>query len=69
MGLEPLQRINRCGYAGLAVTSILDLGGPSDLADVRLQLVRALSAQLGLTPRFASDPPAALGGERLQQPI
>ncbi len=57
MDLEPFQRINPCGYAGLAVTSMLDLGGPSDLADVRLQLVRALSAQLGLTPRFECDVP------------
>src|SRR3546814_9760158 len=29
MDLEPFGRINPCGYAGLQVTSVLDLGGPS----------------------------------------
>ena len=31
MDLEPFGRINPCGYPGLAVTQIADLGGPSDL--------------------------------------
>lgn len=65
MDLEPFRRINPCGYRGLAVTSMLDLGGPADLATPRAQLVDALSRQLGLTPRFAAAdlplaPPAAV---------
>jgi len=34
MDLEPFHRINPCGYKGLAVTQLLDLGGPSQLAAV-----------------------------------
>jgi lipoyl(octanoyl) transferase len=35
MDLEPFQRINPCGYEGLQVTSVLDLGGPSGLDAVK----------------------------------
>jgi lipoyl(octanoyl) transferase len=31
MDLEPFQRINPCGYAGLEVTQVADLGGPADV--------------------------------------
>src|SRR5690606_41095513 len=31
MDLEPFGRINPCGHAGLQVTSMLDLGGPSGI--------------------------------------
>ena len=31
MDLEPFQRINPCGYAGMQVTQVADLKGPSDL--------------------------------------
>lgn len=48
MDLEPFDRINPCGYAGMAVTSMLDLGGPSSIAEVKPALVDALSMQLGL---------------------
>ncbi|UXI67995.1 lipoyl(octanoyl) transferase LipB [Tahibacter amnicola] len=60
MDLEPFQRINPCGYKGLAVTQVLDLGGPSSLAVLETTLIEALCRQLGLTPR-AADPhlPAA----------
>jgi lipoyl(octanoyl) transferase len=51
MDLEPFRRINPCGYAGLAVTSMLDLGGPSSLDAVKPALVEALSRQLGLVAR------------------
>ncbi len=52
MDLEPFHRINPCGYAGLQVTSVLDLGGPSDPAALVPALVAALSAQLGLSPEW-----------------
>lgn len=51
MDLEPFRRINPCGYAGLAVTSMCDLGGPSSLEAVKPALVEALSRQLGLVAR------------------
>jgi len=61
MDLEPFRRINPCGYEGLQVTSVLDLGGPSDPAALVPALVAALSAQLGLSPEWpaesASTPP------------
>ena len=55
MDLEPFHRINPCGYQGLQVTSVLDLGGPSDPAALKPALVAALSAQLGLTVEWRSD--------------
>ena len=48
MDLEPFRRINPCGYQGLAVTQMLDLGGPSRLDDVAAVLVAELARQLGL---------------------
>ena len=60
MDLEPFRRINPCGYAGLAVTSMLDLGGPSSLDSVKPALVAALSRQLGLAPRAEPTLPELL---------
>jgi len=57
MDLEPFQRINPCGYRGLEVTSVLDLGGPADPSAVKPALVAALSRQLGLQARFSPEPP------------
>jgi len=57
MDLEPFQRINPCGYRGLEVTSVLDLGGPADPSAVKPVLVAALSRQLGLQARFSPEPP------------
>lgn len=46
MDLAPFQRINPCGYAGLAMTQLRDLVGPIDFAEVsgrlRTQLVSHL---------------------------
>ena len=60
MDLEPFHRINPCGYKGLAVTQVLDLGGPASLAVLQSTLVEELARQLGLQPQSA-DPviPAA----------
>lgn len=60
MDLEPFRRINPCGYAGLAVTSMLDLGGPSSLEAVKPALVEALSRQLGLVARADDTLPEQL---------
>ncbi|MBN8886974.1 MAG: lipoyl(octanoyl) transferase LipB [Rudaea sp.] len=56
MDLEPFHRINPCGYEGLAVTQLMDLGGPSALADVEAELVAQLALQLGLTVQIAPPP-------------
>jgi lipoyl(octanoyl) transferase len=47
MDLEPFGRINPCGYKGLAVTQVLDLGGPSQLAQVEDVLVDEFCRQFG----------------------
>lgn len=51
MDLEPFQRINPCGYEGLKVTQVLDLGGPGSLADVEDVLIKELSRQFDFTPQ------------------
>jgi len=55
MDLEPFHRINPCGYKGLAVTQVLDLGGPASLAVLQSSLVDELARQLELRPQ-AADP-------------
>src|SRR6185437_8851301 len=52
MNLEPFHRINPCGYKGLAVTQVLDLGGPSRLAEVEDALVEEFCRQFG----FRAEP-------------
>lgn len=54
MNLEPFHRINPCGYKGLAVTQVLDLGGPSRLATVEDVLVEEFCRQFG----FRAEPAA-----------
>ncbi|MET0331145.1 MAG: lipoyl(octanoyl) transferase LipB [Dyella sp.] len=54
MDLEPYHRINPCGYQGLAVTQVLDLGGPSRLADVEDVLVEQFCRQFGFDARAAA---------------
>lgn len=49
MDLSPYQRINPCGYQGLQVTSVLDLGGPSGMEQVKPVLVAQLARQFSLT--------------------
>jgi lipoyl(octanoyl) transferase len=46
MDLEPFQRINPCGYAGLAVTQLSDLGGPNDVAQVAAEFAPLLATNL-----------------------
>ncbi|WP_266157971.1 lipoyl(octanoyl) transferase LipB [Dyella silvatica] len=66
MDLEPYHRINPCGYKGLAVTQVLDLGGPSRLADVEDVLAAEFCRQFGfdaelaapVIPEFPSELPA-----------
>jgi lipoyl(octanoyl) transferase len=52
MDLEPYARINPCGYQGLRVTQVLDLGGPGHLDEVEPALVAALARQFGLVAEY-----------------
>ena len=56
MDLAPFSRINPCGYAGLEVVSMRDLGGPAGIDAVKPALLDHLAARLGLELR-----PAAVG--------
>lgn len=56
MDLEPFRRINPCGYQGLQVTSMLDLGGPSSLDAVKPVLVAHIARLFGLTVEPAPAP-------------
>jgi lipoyl(octanoyl) transferase len=47
MDLEPFRRINPCGYAGLEMTQVRDLGGPADLGVVADVLAPRLLDELG----------------------
>ena len=57
--LEPFHRINPCGYAGLEVVAMGDLGGPSGPEAVKPVLLQALAANLGLQLRPADATMAA----------
>jgi lipoyl(octanoyl) transferase len=46
MDLEPFRRINPCGYAGLEMTQLSQLGGPEDLETVAAAFAPLLSAKL-----------------------
>ena len=64
MDLEPFRRINPCGYAGLAVTQVCDLGGPGSIDVVETTLIGQICLQFGLRVRVADpilpEPAAAL---------
>ena len=51
MDLEPFSRINPCGFAGLEVVAMRDLGGPSCIDAVKPALLAHLAANLGLDLR------------------
>ena len=48
MDLEPFKRINPCGYEGLEMTQVVELGGPSDLEAVARAMAPHLTAALGI---------------------
>ncbi|MGH8307592.1 MAG: lipoyl(octanoyl) transferase LipB [Gammaproteobacteria bacterium] len=47
MDLEPFSRINPCGYAGLEMTQVKDLGGPESVSRVSELLKPRLIERLG----------------------
>ena len=58
MDLDPFQRIDPCGYHGLRMTQVSDLGGPRDLDivadDLSAQLCRAL--KVDAAPQLSAAP-------------
>lgn len=58
--LPPFARINPCGYAGLQVVALNDLGGPSSLDAVKPVLARQLGRQFGLALQPRPELPGAL---------
>ena len=55
MDLAPFQRINPCGFAGLEVTQVSELGGPSDVRVVADALAAHLTETFSEKPDGASD--------------
>jgi lipoyl(octanoyl) transferase len=61
MDLEPFTRINPCGYAGLQMTQVVELRGPTSVAAVAAALKPRLLDRLGYnTHSHASDRPAVV---------
>jgi lipoyl(octanoyl) transferase len=48
LDLEPFQRINPCGYQGLLMTQLSELGGPDTVASAADALEPHLRRALGL---------------------
>jgi lipoyl(octanoyl) transferase len=57
MDLEPWHRINPCGYQGLQVTTLADLGGPSGMDAVKPVLLANMAKQFGLELQVATQLP------------
>jgi lipoyl(octanoyl) transferase len=55
--VPPFGRINPCGYEGLQVVAMSDLGGPSSLDAIKPVLLDNLAAQFGLELRVESSLP------------
>jgi lipoyl(octanoyl) transferase len=60
MDLEPFQRINPCGYAGLHVTQLSALASV-EFSDAEDRLVQNLAQLLGYSEVSGDRPPAAFG--------
>ena len=54
MDLEPFRRINPCGYAGLEMVQVSELGGPADVGVVAEALAPRLLASLGFAAQGQS---------------
>ncbi|MEJ7745891.1 MAG: lipoyl(octanoyl) transferase LipB [Luteimonas sp.] len=57
MDLEPFHRINPCGYQGLQVIALRDLGGPSSFHAVKPALLDQIAMQFGLALRHDAQLP------------
>ena len=58
MDLSPFQRINPCGYQGMQMVQVSDLGGPENIADVEQQLITELVSLFGYEQvEFSTEAP------------
>ncbi len=57
MDLSPFSRIDPCGYAGLEVTQVSELGGPDDLETVGADLVASLCRVLRYSEGSGGEKP------------
>jgi lipoyl(octanoyl) transferase len=46
MDREPFERINPCGYAGMPITQVSELGGPSDLLELEVAFKKSILKNL-----------------------
>jgi lipoyl(octanoyl) transferase len=69
MDLEPFHRINPCGYQGLQVTQVMDIGGPSSIGQVEDILIENLARQLDMAPEFVAEPMTSEAGQAAQPAI
>ncbi|KGY13499.1 octanoyltransferase [Vibrio tubiashii] len=57
MDLAPFQRINPCGYPGMEMVQVSQLGGPDDVTEVENKLVKELVNLLGYSDvKFDTKP-------------
>lgn len=59
MDLAPFARINPCGYAGLQMTQVSELGGPEQITQVARTLLPELAQRLDLQLLGLEDLPAS----------
>ncbi len=67
MDLEPFRRINPCGFQGLQVTQMMDLGGPSSIDEVEDILIGNIARLFEMTPQFVT-PKVTSGAGQTAQP-
>lgn len=58
MDLSPFLRINPCGYQGMKMVQVSDLGGPARIEDVEQQLIKELVSLFGYEEvEFSTEAP------------
>jgi lipoyl(octanoyl) transferase len=55
MDLEPFARINPCGYRGLEMVDLAQLGGPATVAQVAVELAPVLQRQFERSASCRAD--------------
>lgn len=56
LDLEPFTRINPCGYAGLKMSQLSELGGPTSVRAAADQVLPLLLARLGYSRKLCTTP-------------
>ncbi|MEH0092480.1 lipoyl(octanoyl) transferase LipB [Vibrio metschnikovii] len=58
MDLSPFLRINPCGYQGMEMVQVCDLGGPDNLAEIEQQMIQELVRLFGYQQvEFSTEAP------------